>query len=107
MAAISPADLVAAAMKGLDVATETDLRDALRTRYGVRPAQSQINRWANGDAQPSYPYTLALLEAAGWLSRDRVEEALAAATLAADEAHRRAERLVERGRPALEQRKRA
>lgn len=95
-AKISSGELVAAAMKALDVTTETDLRDALRTRYGVKPAQSQINRWANGEAQPSFSYTIVLLDAAGWLNQGRVEAGLAAAARAAKQAGRAARNLGER-----------
>lgn len=69
-----PQELVAAAREALGARTDDDLAHELRVRYGLRPTQSIINRWVNGKTEPSYPYVLALLDAAGWLSEGRAAD---------------------------------
>lgn len=46
-------EMVTAAMAAVDAQTESDLAYVLRTRYGIKPTQSQINRWRNDKSSPA------------------------------------------------------
>jgi hypothetical protein len=64
--ALTAPELVAAAMKALDVDNPTDLAKAM----GLGPWSPQkVKRWLRGENEPSYEATIALLEQAGWLRK--------------------------------------
>jgi len=95
--------------------TTKDLLEALRNpgeSYEALAARlpismSTVNRWKK-ESPAEWDLYIELLDRAGWLNQDRVEGGLVAARLAADDAHRRADRLAaENERPARARRKRA
>jgi hypothetical protein len=97
-ARLSPVTLVQAAK--IAIADDRDAELARRLAdYGLDPINTarSIMRWKNGETQPEYAATLALLDLAGWLDEDAIRRTRGraeaeAATRTADRARRLAER---------------